>query len=154
MNKAQKIAEIRRLISGDDDRHRAYFFEGEAPEGYRPGKDYLICFNELEPLAKTLKPFMAIGVSKKEYGDAFISIVNDECARSLVTWINTDELPEPTQPHPEPMEQLIFAQEPTPQPTELKQVPTPQPAPEAPAPIQEFRPVTYPTRSPYRRTHI
>ena len=153
MNKAQKIAEIRQLLSGEDlSPAKAYYFTGEAPEGFRPGKDYLICFNELEPTARALKPFMAIGVSKKEYGDALISIVNDECAKTLVSWINDDELPT-REPMPQPTPQQV----PTPQLTELKQVPTevqqePQQEPTPPPP--EFMPVTYSPRSLYRNNRI
>jgi hypothetical protein len=138
-SKLQKIAEIRRLISGDDDRHKAYFFEGEAPEGYRPGKDDLIYLfdDEMEAKAKALNPGLFVGVT------------NTDTALELVQWLN-DELPtrEPMPAQPMKVQPM--------QPEAIEQpAPMPEPQPmEAPAPIQEFRPVTYPTRSPYRRTHI
>ena len=160
MTRQEKIALIKKLLSGEDlSPAKAYYFEGEAPEGFRPGKDYLICFNELEPLAKTLKPFMAIGVSKQEYGDAFISIVNDDCARSLVTWINTDELPQPAQSETSfrrqndmpPMEVRSDVKIETSSLRKDDMPPTPQPTP---PPEPEFMPVTYRPKSAFRNNRI
>jgi hypothetical protein len=141
MNKAQKIAEIRRLISGDDDRHKAFYFTGTKPEGFRPGKDDLIYISspEMEAAAKALKPGL------------FVGVINTDTARELVQWLN-DELPT-REPMPQPTPQQV----PTPQLTELKQVPTevqqePQQEPTPPPP--EFMPVTYSPRSLYRNNRI
>jgi len=68
-----------------------------------------------------------------------------------VTWINTDELPEPTQPHPETITQLIAPPLPTPQPTELKQVPT-EPQQEPPPPPENF--IVFRDRGKFRNNRI
>jgi len=153
MNKAQKIAEIRRLISGDDDRHKAFYFTGTKPEGFRPGKDYLIYLfdDEMEAKAKALKPFMFIGCSKKEYCDALISITNPDPVEQLVNWLNNDQ--ETPAPIAQPMEGNQYTKESNlPKVSLNDETPPPMEAPAPPPPPEIF--TTFRDKGTYRRNRI
>jgi len=82
-----------------------------------------------------------------------IEVGSMETAQKLARWLN-DEPMESAQPEATSQQAAakISSWLPPMEPEAIE--PPAQPAPEAPAPIQEFRPVTYPTRSAYRRTHI